>query len=409
MQFRYIVSLAILLMMTFNVAASQAPVTATSSIEGIVVKRGTNEPIANVDLELSRVEGTTAAPLGRGVAEAFASILYSTAQGLPAQGATPPPILAPEVKYTKTGANGRFAFKDLKEGKYRLVAIQGGGTYYPVEYGQHDLRQRGLNFPIAAGQAKNDVKLEMTLTGAISGRVVDEDGLPMGHAVVMALTVQYSGGEPRSYIERIAITDERGDYRIYWLEPSRYFMASINEDPQRRTINTSPISPPGRTVQRYRATSPVVTHQNFPDGSVIEEAYGLVYYAGTTDVRARTSVEVHAGETSTGVDIPMGVGKTRTHHIRGIVINGETGQPAASADLLAIPREWSPNALVLTGTTNAKGEFDLGGARPESYILSADVSATVTTAGTVTGPVPAGAQIVGAYTRSVGYVPVDMG
>jgi len=246
-------------------------------------------------------------------------------------------------------------------------------------------------------------------TGAISGRVVDEDGLPMGHAVVMALTVQYSGGEPKAYIERIAVTDERGDFRIYWLEPARYYVAAINEDPQRRTINTAPTAPPGRTVERYRATSPVITHQSFPDGSVVEEAYGLVYFAGTTDIRARTSVEVRSGETSTGVDIPMGAGKVRTHHIRGVVINGETGQPAYSADLLAIPREWSPNALVLSGTSNAKGEFDLGGARPEGYILSAEVTATVTTAGTLNGPVPAGALLVGGYTSSVGYVPVDMG
>jgi hypothetical protein len=39
----------------------------------------------------------------------------------------------------------------------------------------------------------------------------------------------------------------------------------------------------------------------------------------------------------------------------------------------AIPLRWSPNALVLTGTTNAKGTFDLAGAFPERYVLGAIV------------------------------------
>jgi hypothetical protein len=57
-------------------------------------------------------------------------------------GPLPPPAIAAEVKYAKTGSDGRFAFKDLKEGKYRLVTVRVGGAFYPSEYGQHDPRQR---------------------------------------------------------------------------------------------------------------------------------------------------------------------------------------------------------------------------------------------------------------------------
>src|SRR6516162_4021139 len=98
-----------------------------SSIEGIVVRQGTNEPLGGVDLELSRVEGTSAAPLAPGVAQNFASLLNYNGPGLPATtGANPPPLLAPEVKYASTSNDGRFTFKDLKEGKYRLTAVRGG-------------------------------------------------------------------------------------------------------------------------------------------------------------------------------------------------------------------------------------------------------------------------------------------
>jgi len=348
-----------------STAGAQQPVAMPSSIEGIVVRIGTNEPIAGADLELSRVEGTSAAPLNRGVAEAFASILYSTSQGLPAAGATPPPLLAPEVKYGKTGEDGKFIFKDLKEGKYRLVAVRNGGVYYPAEYGQRNLKQRGINFPVAAGEAKRDLRIEMTPTGVIAGRVIDEDGQPMGHVVVMALTAQFQAGDQRAYIERTVLTDEHGDYRIYWLGPGRYYVAAVYEDPRRRTINMAPTAPPGRTLERHRATSPVISRQVMPDGSVIEEAYGVVYFGGTTDSRAATQVDVRAGETFPGADISMGVGKKATHHIRGMVVR-ETGEAASGAQVLAVPRQYGPNALVLTGRANDKGQFDLAGAFAEA-------------------------------------------
>src|SRR6185436_4955299 len=100
-------------------------------------------------------------------------------------GAAPPAQIAPEIKYAKTGSDGRFSFANLKEGKYRLAAILVGGNYFPAEYGQHDVRQRGLPFPVAAGQTVKNLKLEMATTGAITGQIVDEDGQPMGHATVM--------------------------------------------------------------------------------------------------------------------------------------------------------------------------------------------------------------------------------
>src|SRR5262245_34196393 len=49
-------------------------VAATANLEGIVVKLGTTTTISGVDVELSRVGGTTAAPLSPSAAEAFAAV-----------------------------------------------------------------------------------------------------------------------------------------------------------------------------------------------------------------------------------------------------------------------------------------------------------------------------------------------
>src|SRR5439155_14114122 len=100
------------------------------------MQSGTTNPISGADVELSRVEGTSKAPMDPAISSAFAQALQGSGQS----GAVPSPELAPEVKYAKTGPDGRFAFSDLKEGKYRLVSVKVGGAYNPAEYGQHDPR-----------------------------------------------------------------------------------------------------------------------------------------------------------------------------------------------------------------------------------------------------------------------------
>src|SRR5678816_1346427 len=70
----------------------------------------------------------------------------------------------------------------------------------------------------------------------------------------------------------------------------------------------------------------------------------------------------------------MGAGRMRTGHIRGTVIDGETGKPARNAVVMAASRQWRPNGLVLFGNTDAIGVFDLAGAFPENYILTAVTS-----------------------------------
>jgi hypothetical protein len=151
-------------------AQSSTPqVTATASIEGVVVRVGTNDPIADADLELSRIEGTAAAPLNPAPAELFAAVLFGS-NPPPLGGADPPPQIAPEIKYTKTGADGKFSYTGLKEGKYRLAAIRVGSNLYPQSTDSMMYHQRGLPFAVTAGQAVKNLKLEMSTTGAITAK-----------------------------------------------------------------------------------------------------------------------------------------------------------------------------------------------------------------------------------------------
>ena len=382
------------------------PVIATASIEGIVVRLGTTEALSGVDVELTRVEGTTAAPLTPQATQYLSTVLQGAGPG----GPLPPPAIAAEVKYAKTGSDGKFSFKDLKAGKYRLVAVRVGGAFYPAEYGQHDPRQRGLPFPVRDGEALKDLRVEMLQTAAIAGRVLDEDGEPMGHILVMALEEEHRNGERLLNMIQSVATDEQGNYRLYWLAPGSYYVAAVYEDQQRRTINPDPI-PPGRRGPTDRATSPVVLRSYTADGDLVEETYAVVYNGSVTDPSRARTVEVRAGLTTGGIDISMGPGKVRVRHIRGVVINGATGQPSR-ASVIAIPRRASANNLVLTGSADSNGVFDLVGAMPAT---SYSVFATTTTgnaagipAATLAAAAAAGVTLPGTGTTLLGYVPVEI-
>src|SRR5262245_64921265 len=88
---------AAFLMLVPSFLSGQAIQTGSASVEGIVVKLGTNDPISGVVVELSR----------------------------PAAG----PNTLPEAITATTGDDGKFIFRSLEPGEYRLVAAKPGGTY----------------------------------------------------------------------------------------------------------------------------------------------------------------------------------------------------------------------------------------------------------------------------------------
>jgi hypothetical protein len=361
---------------TVRAQTQRSPASSTASIEGTLIRLGTSDTIAGADIELTRVEGTALSPLASGAARAFAML-----QDLPLSvGADPPAALAPEVQFTKSGDNGRFRFTNLKPGSYRLVAVMVGGDYYPAEYGQRDPRGRGLIFPVADGELKQ-VKLQMAATGVISGQVrVDEDGQPIGHVSVLATQYVYEGGARQLRIVRGVLSDERGNYRLFWLPPGQYFVAARVEDPKRRAT-TVYIGQPGRYSGTVSAGAPVVTRRVLSDGSISEESYQLLYAGGVLDPESAKPIDVPPGGSVTGIDLYLAPAKLRAHHVHGTLNNA--GQPAVGVQVRAVPLQPSPSTTVSVGTTDAEGRFDLVGVVAGRYALFTSFPAAVS-------PIPTG-------------------
>jgi hypothetical protein len=340
------------------------PQTASSgSIEGVLVKAGTNEPVVAANIELLRLEGTSSAPLSPGIPK-YGTVLPSGTTS------TPPPQLAPELQYAKSDEKGRFVFRNLKPGGYRLVAMATSADCpcNPSEYGQHSPRQRGMLLPLAEGEAKNAVRLEMALAGVVTGRVTDEDGEPLGHVTVIAAEVGYEYGQRTSRVEEMVLTDERGEYRLRWLPPGRYLIAARMEEAETRSMSTW-IGPSGRSGGAIQLGQPLRVPRFLANGDLIEESYELAFLGGNSDPEKARPLDVAAGSVSSAADISMTGARKKAHHIRGVLINGDTNQPAANTNLQAIPVQPSPSMIVPGSLTDANGIFDIMGAVAGKYII----------------------------------------
>jgi hypothetical protein len=332
----------------------QQPAPGTGSVSGIVVAMGSNEPIPNASVELRRLD-----------CNSFAN--------------------PPEVLTATSGADGRFVFKGVRPGGWCIVATMAGGAYTPAEYLQRGVIGRGVTIPLADGQNFAGIQLTMWPTGGINGRVQDGDGEPMAFARVQVLQPFYQDGRQRLYILQVAQTDDRGEYRFYWLPPGPYYVAAIPEDTRRREV-ISVRPPPGTGGHREDTAAPVVTRRIEPDGKVVEQTYVTVYYPGETDAERAVQVSVQPGSTTSGVDISFRSGTVPSFHVRGSAVNGVNGQPAAGAQIRVAPCEWAATVIMPGANADPNGHFDIAGVRAGCHVLYANA----TMPNPAAPPVPAG-------------------
>jgi beta-lactamase regulating signal transducer with metallopeptidase domain/protocatechuate 3,4-dioxygenase beta subunit len=330
-----------------------------NSIEGMVVRLGSNDPVSEVDVELRRVEGTPSVPLLPLV--------------LPPGNYGPGAIVRPtypnpaDIANARTKSDGRFIFTNLKPGTYRLQAARAGGAYFPAEYGQRSPKGKGYDFPFVEGQAMRDVRLQMAPTGSISGRVLDADGQPAARVRVMALEATYSLGERKLGIIQAIQTDDRGEYRMFWLPPGQYVIAARQEDPRRQTLQLF-ITPPGSKEGYETYSQAPLTFRTLENGTVIEETFEAVYYGGDGDPQNARTIDLPPGGSVTGIDMNIAGSRVRTRHVRGTLMD-PSGARVPGVTVSALPRNSGPSMVAPTAITDATGTFDLAGVGTGAYTL----------------------------------------
>ncbi len=307
-------------------------------------------------------------------------VVVTAPAGVPAAGAVvklvdEPPSVAPpghQSQQTTTGTDGAFRFDAVEPGRYWVAAnLQG---YLPAEYGQRSPTGTGISFDVAAGQRVN-VRLAAWSTAGISGRVIDADGDPVGRVQVLALRTVFRNGRPSMTIAQTVMTNDRGEYRMFWLTPGQYRVAARQWDHESSAPAVN-IGPPRRFGTNEQGTSPVTSRRALADGSAVEETQIPIYAPSTPDVQLATSIALGAGDNATAVDVQLLGNRVPARHVRGVFVRTDDGS-GRPATLLMVPRTETPFAVVAPGLTRPDGSFDIAGVAPGSYLLYAQDASAV--------------------------------
>lgn len=292
-------------------AASRQP--NPGAISGVVVDATTGRPVPGAIVSLGRIDPSN----------------------VPGQPIAPLPRMA-------TDARGRFVFRDLTPSpNYFLGARRFGYTY--TRYGW--TKPNGpltisdiLKIDVGENQWVSDVKIPLWRLGSIGGRVVDERGEPVVGVAVRTFSVAKVSGHNQLVAGDLAVTDDRGAYRIADLERGRYVVAVLSvqstvltstaEKPQQRAIGEietggigagrgSTISLPAIDVDgRHRlAMSNFATPP--PPNAGDSRAYPPVFYPAARTIQTAESIELDYGDVRTGVDFQLQ--PVRTVRVSGLL------------------------------------------------------------------------------------------
>lgn len=307
------------LLIGFLGLAIQAP----ASVQGVVVKAGTNEPILKTTVELRRTDGGDSRTYTAG-----------------------------------TQKDGRFEFRNVPAGQYELSVSRPG--YVKVTYGER--RPEGPGVPIMVpDEVPPDLRLVMTPAGVISGRVLDAAGQPLVNATVSAMKVSYAQGANRPSGAQTTVTNDVGEYRLFWLTPGRYYVAATPTVGPRRAVAAGPADTDRLLEFRIQPETTTVQPR------VTDEVGTSVYFPGTFDRQAATPIDVMPGAEVRRIDFIAT--PVRTRHIRGVVVSAEPGQALTGSPRLGLFGQLAARVSFSPTIT-----FDLSGIFPGKYVLSAEVN-----------------------------------
>ena len=297
-------ALTLALLLTPLLQAQQAETTrqAPCTIEGAVLKSTTGQPLKRASITAQRM-GPNGSP-----------------------------------HTVRTDPGGRFVLKGLEPGEYNLWVNRDG--YLGMGYGQEVPNGPGKLLKLAPGQQKKDLVFRLIPTGAIIGRVYDEDGEPISGVSVQALRFTFFNGHRRLDPVMGTSTNDLGEYRLAGLSPDKYFVGATDDQPD-------------------------------PGGEDAPEAYAPLYYPGTSDPGGAAQVEVQAGG-ETPVDFNLA--PVPAVRVRGRIVSAALNRPGIGVNITLVRRlTGGPNFQGQASVNLAEGTFEIRNVPPGSYALVAQM------------------------------------
>ena len=337
----------VLLVQSSPVSSPQQPPAPKGSIEGIVLRVVTGEPIEGARISYVRAPvisppspaaPTAAPPAGgpRGTPPSPPNTLSPVPEG-PAS-----PNIPGGSQAVTTDRQGKFVLRDLDAGSYRLTVAANG--YARQEYGQRAFVGLGTPIRLDSGQAVKDIVVGLTPAGNISGRIVNDVGQPTVVPVQLLRATYNAIGERSFQSAGSGRTNDRGEYRLYWITPGRYIL----------------------NAGSFAGIAPVSMTGGSPNE--VQENSGSTFYPGVSDLTLANVIEVQPGVDSSGID--FSVTRQQLYQVHGSLVDSRTGQAPTTANIQIGYRTLSGGSSSRTAQYNAaNGTFEVRDVAPGSYFL----------------------------------------
>lgn len=249
-------------------------------------------------------------------------------------------VAEPQVQiYTaQTDAEGEFSIREVVPGRYMMNVFRNGFVFADRAVGG-SIRRGGV-IDVGAGQILDDLVVGMQPAAVITGRVLDEDGEPEEGLTVEVVRFGSIGGSREPLAVGYALTNDKGDYRIYGLAQGGYYVR----------VNLNSMN--GGESKR----------------GLFEQHSGYVdtYYPNVHDVSQASLLRLTSTAETPGIDFRMV--RTKTLSISGQIVDG-AGRPVLGGSLTVLDREKQSTPRRMAIRTG--GKFETAGLAPGSYRLEA--------------------------------------
>jgi hypothetical protein len=269
----------------------------TNVVTGVVKRASTAEPISGLAVSLCPLESGKAAALltavqtNPGLNGEVRMIVAPVDKPLPVL-VTPDgagPIIKNKTFFfslfdsacrnpmtSTTDSAGRFRFADQASGEY-TIRVEGEGYFGSPANGEYpaSVSQR---ITISAQQTLPELSFSMIRGGTITGRVRDAEG-KLASNVTISAGKSNSGGGFRTFVSKA--TDDRGEYRLFWLPPGEYY------------VGAGMMGTGSTGIFRY--------FNNWTESSIA--AAGLIFYPNASSVADAQTIVVKEGDEVPGVDM----------------------------------------------------------------------------------------------------------
>ncbi len=315
----------VILCCVVSIGQEKAPAptgTKATSISGTVTRADTHLPVKNVQVT---IKGGRVPALGEDE-----STLFRTTS-------------------VNTNDKGNFEFANLPPGSYYVLATRTGMIMKGAGLA-------GMLIQVEAGQSPN-LNLVLLPGGAITGKILNEEGEPMQNVSLAAMHYVYTVAGRHLMEAKRATSDDKGEYRLFSLKPGTYLLMA---DTTRAAYEEGSVA------------MALGTHQRAGAAKQGQKIYAPTYYQNESSPEQASRIVLKPGdETQADFALVRVAGHHISGKISGVVVPKSADKPEQFRSFVMARRSGSPFPVAYALVVDKDSTFDLGPIVPGKYTISA--------------------------------------